>query len=96
MKKYYYNCPRGFSNEFSIITVEQSNTYEVERFNKYYESYLHSSSVNWDLHQITAKHAKELIQNERAQARAYKRAGLNNEIVGATDYITATEFFQEG
>ena len=97
MKKYYYNSPRGFSNEFSVISVEQSNSREVKLFNEYYERYIHSNNVNWDLHQITAKRAREIVAAERAKARSYVKAGLNltNNPVGATEIITATEFFSE-
>lgn len=97
MKKYYYNSYRGFSNEFDIISVEQSNPKEVNRFAEYEKAYMNSSNTNWDLHQITAKRAKEIIATEKAQAKAYLKAGLNltNNPVGATSITTATEFFEE-
>lgn len=85
-KKYYYNCPRGFSNEFDIITVDNHNDKEKAAMNDFLEYYRHSSSTNWDLHQISAARAKEIIMNERRTAHL-------DDIVGATDYITATEYF---
>lgn len=97
MKKYYYNSTRGFSNEFSVISVEQTDEYEVKAFNEYYERYMNSSNINWDLHQVTAKRAREIIAIERATKRAYIKAGLNLHCnpVGATEITTATEFFAE-
>lgn len=92
-KKYYYNCPRGFSNEFSIITVDNHNDKEKAAMDDFLETYRHSSSTNWDLHQISAARAKEIIMNERRTARMYRAAHLD-DIVGATDYITATEYFE--
>ena len=97
MKKYYYDSPRGFSNEFAIISVEQTNEKEVARFAEYHERYMHSNNINWDLHQITAKRAREIIAGEKATKRSYERAGLNlsNNPVGATEITTATEYFME-
>lgn len=97
MKKYYYNCPRGFSNEFSIISVEQTNEQEVKQFNEFYNKYQKSDNTNWDLHQITEKRARKIISNERATKRAYERAGINLccNPVGATEITSATEFFEE-
>ena len=91
-KKYYYNSPRGFGNEFSIITVDNHNAKEKAAMASFLEAYRNSQNLNWDLHQITAARAKEIIMNERATLRAYRRAHLD-DIVGATDYITATEYF---
>ena len=91
-KKYYYNSPRGFGNEFSIITVDNHNDKEKAAMASFLEAYRNSQNLNWDLHQITAARAKEIIMNERATLRAYRRAHLD-DIVGATDYITATEYF---
>lgn len=95
--KYYYNSPRGFGNEFSIISVDQTNEKEVKAFEEYRERYMNSSNVNWDLHQITAKRAREIIAIERATKKSYIKAGLNltNNPVGATEITTATEFFAE-
>lgn len=97
MKKYYYNSYRGFSNEFSVISVDQSNQYELERFAKFEKQYLNSQNVNWDLHRVTARCAREIVAAERRTARSYIRAGLNLHCnpVGATEIITATEFFSE-
>lgn len=94
MKKYYYNCPRGFSNEFSIISVDQNNIAEIKLFAEFMERYNNSSNSNWNLHRITKRRAREIIQNEKATKRAYLRAGLNltENPVGATDIITATEY----
>lgn len=96
MKKYYYNCPRGFSNEFSIISVDQSNEREIKLFEAFHERYMKSSNPDWDLHQITAKRAHEIIRDERATKRSYLSAGLDlvSNPVGATEIITATEFFE--
>lgn len=96
MKKYYYNCPRGFSNEFDVISVEQTNPVEVAAMEKFYNAYLNSSNVNWDLRQITAKRAEEITRAERQTARMYCRCGMNlsNNPVGATEITTATEFFR--
>ena len=91
-KKYYYNCPRGFGNEFDIITVDNHNDKEKAAMDDFLEYYRHSSSTNWDLHQISAARAKEIIMNERRTARMYRTAHLD-DIVGATDFITATEYF---
>lgn len=97
MKKYYYNSYRGFSNEFSIISVEQTNGKEVKAFEEFHERYMNSSNTDWDLHQVTAKRAREIIAIERATKRAYIKAGLNLTCnpVGATEITTATEFFAE-
>lgn len=96
-KKYYYNNYRGFRNEFTIISVDMTNEKEVKAFEKYRECYMNSNNTNWDLHQITAKRAREIIAHERALKRDYIKAGLNlvNNPVGATEIITATEFFKE-
>lgn len=91
-KKYFYNSPRGFGNEFDIITVDNHNLMEVEAMDRFYRAYLRSDNINWDLHQITAARAKEIIMGERRTARMYRKAHLD-DIVGATDFITATEFF---
>ena len=95
MKKYYYNSFRGFSNEFEVISVDQDNPKEVKAFADFEQRYKASSNLSWDLHQITAKRAHEIIANERATKRSYERAGLNLccNPVGATEIITATEFF---
>jgi hypothetical protein len=97
MKKYYYDCPRGFSNEFAIISVDQKNAHEIKAFNEYLDRYNNSQNANWDLHQITAKRVKEIVATERAQKRAYERAGMNlvNNPVGATSITIATEYFRE-
>ena len=95
MKRYYYDSYRGFANEFTIISVDQSNPAEVKAFSDYWGKYMRSSNINWDLHSITAKRAKEIIASEKRQARAYLRAGLNltENPVGATEITSATEFF---
>lgn len=93
MKRYYYISPRGFGNEFSVVSVDLQNPHEIAQFGTYYERYLHSSNPNWDVHRLTAKRAREIVADERRQRRCYDRAGLHNEIVGATEIITATEFF---
>lgn len=97
MKKYYYNSPRGFGNEFSIISVDQNNTYEVERFAEFAETYRNSSNINWRMYRISAKEAKHMIAKEKAQAKAYLKAGMNltENPVGATEITTATEYFME-
>lgn len=97
MKKYYYNSYRGFANEFSIISVEQTDANEVKAFEEFHERYMNSSNTNWDLHRVTAKRAREIIADERALKRTYIKAGLNlvNNPVGATEITTATEFFAE-
>lgn len=97
MRKYYYNNYRGFANEFSIISVEQTDANEVKAFAEFHERYMNSGNSNWDLHQVTAKRAREIIAIERATKRAYISAGLNltNNPVGATEITTATEFFAE-
>lgn len=98
MKKYYYNCLRGFSNEFSVISVNQNDAAEVKAFGEYQKRYNNSSNTDWDLHQITRKRAEEIIRLERATKRSYLSAGLNlsNNPVGATEITTATEYFELG
>ena len=95
MKKYYYNSYRGFANEFDIISVDQNNVNEVSNMEKMLDRYRRSSNINWDLHQVSAARAKEIIRNERATKRSYLQAGLHlvNNPVGATEIISATEFF---
>lgn len=95
MKKYYYNSFRGFSNEFAVISVDQDNPKEVKAFADFEMRYKASSNHSWDLHQVTAKRAREIIANERVTKRSYERAGLNLccNPVGATEITTATEFF---
>lgn len=97
MRKYYYNSYRGFSNEFDIISVDQNNASEVKSMEDMLNRYRKSNNANWDLHQISRKRAEEIIKGERATKRSYLRAGLNlvNNPVGATEIITATEFFAE-
>lgn len=96
MKKYYYSSPRGFSNEFDIISVEQTDKKECMLFERLQKAYNESSNINWDLHQITAKRAQEIIRAERAIERSYKRAGLNTVCnpVGATRIITISEYYE--
>ncbi len=96
MKKYFYNCPRGFANEFSIISVEQSNAREVKAMETYFATHEKSNNIDWDLHRINAKKAQEITRRERQTARMYRKAGLNlsNNPVGAMEIITATEFFR--
>lgn len=93
MKKYYYNSPRGFANEFDIISVDLDNPKECKAFDDYNAAYWRSSSINWDLREITRERADEIIKEERATLRSYKAAGLYNEIVGATKITTATDYF---
>lgn len=93
MKRYYYNSPRGFANEFDIISVDLDSAKERKAFADYYAAYERSSSVDWDLHQITRERADEIIKEERAALRSYKATGLYNEIVGATKITTATDYF---
>jgi hypothetical protein len=97
MKKYYYNSPRGFGNEFSIISVDTRNPKEVKRFEEFKEAYQKSSNINWKLYRISSKEAKCIIAMEKATAKSYIRAGLNltENPVGATEIITATEYFAE-
>lgn len=97
MKKYYYHSPRGFSNELSIISVDQKNPKEVKRFAEFEEAYQKSSNINWKLYRISSKEAKCIIAMEKATAKSYIRAGLNltENPVGATEIITATEYFKE-
>lgn len=97
MKEYYYNCPRGFANEFSIISVDKTNKKEVEKMREYLDRYMHSNNINWYLDKITYKRAMWLIRAERSLKRSYERAGLNLccNPVGATEITTATEFFEE-
>ena len=93
MKKYYYNCPRGFSNEFSIISVDQSNKKEVDYMEKKLERYRNSNNPDWKLKQIKYKDAMKMIRAERATKRSYLAAGMNLACnpVGATEIITASE-----
>ncbi len=92
MKKYYYNSPRGFSNEYSIISVDQNNEKEVKRFEEYQERYEHFSDTNWDLHEITKVEADECIKSNRKLRDDYRNANISG-YVGATDIIDATMFF---
>ena len=97
MKKYYYNCPRGFSNEFSIISVDQNSPAELAAFQKFEERYRDSGDPDWDLLRISYKRATEIIAQEKRTRKSYLAAGLNlsNNPVGATEIITAKEFFEE-
>ena len=59
-----------------------------------------SIDIAYQLDELRIDHAvraKEIIRNERATKRSYLRAGLNlvNNPVGATEIISATEFFAE-
>ncbi len=96
MKHYYYDCPRGFSNEFSVVSVDQKNEKEKKQFDEYMSRYINSSNTNWDLHRVSTKRAREIIAHERSIKRSYISAGLNLccNPVGATEIITATEFFE--
>lgn len=95
MRYYYYNCPRGFSNEFDIISVDTSNEKELALLEKLQTAYNNSSNTDWDLHRVTAKRAREIVAAERATKRSYERAGLNltQNPVGATEIITITDFY---
>lgn len=95
MKYYYYNSPRGFGNEFSIISVDQENPKEVQAFAEFEKSYRDSNNFNWDLHRVTRKRAFEIVANERATKRMYLSAGMNLHCnpVGATEITTASEYF---
>ena len=95
MKKYYFNSPRGFSNEFSIISVDQWSVKECVAFAEFEERYNNSSDINWKLYRISAKEAKTIVAMERATKKHYLRVGINlsENPVGATEIITATEFF---
>lgn len=97
MKKYYYNSPRGFGNEFSIISVDQRNPKEVKRFAEFEEACNNSSNINWKMYRISAKEAKCIVAMEKATAKSYIRARLNltENPVGATEIITTTEYFAE-
>jgi hypothetical protein len=97
MKKYYYNSPRGFGNEFSIISVDQNNPKEVKRFVEFEKAYNDSQNINWKMYRISAKQARCIVATEKATAKSYLRAGLNltENPVGATEIITATEYFEE-
>ena len=97
MKKYYYNSFRGFANEFDVISVDQTNAREVQQFAAFYERYMQSANNNWQLHQITAQRVREIVRNERQIKRAYERCRLNLVCnpVGATEIITATDFFAD-
>ena len=95
MKKYYYNSPRGFSNEFSIISVDQWSVKEVAAFAEFEERYNNSSDTNWKLYRISAKEAKTIIAMDKKLKKDYIMAGLNlvENPVGATEVTTATDFF---
>ena len=95
MKHYYYNSPRGFSNECSVISVDGNIVREITAFAEFEERYINSSDINWKLYRITYKRAREIIRINKAQRLANLRAGLNltENPVGATSITTATEFF---
>lgn len=95
MKRYYFNSPRGFSNEFSIISVDQWSVKECIAFAEFEERYNNSPDSNRKLYRISAKEAKTIIAMEKRLKKDYLRAGLNlsENPVGATEIITATEFF---
>lgn len=97
MKKYYYNSYRGFSNEFSIISVDQTDEKEVKLFEDFLETYSKSYDVNWCLRQISARQAREYIAAAKRTKRDYLAAGLDLHCnpVGATEIITATDFFYD-
>lgn len=96
MKRYFYNSPRGFGNEFDIISVDQSSKRECALLVQLLERYSRSSDSNWDFHRVTAKRANEIIRVQRATARSYRRAGLNtvNNPVGATEITPISEAFE--
>lgn len=94
MKKYYFYTPRGFGNEFSIISIDQKNPYETTLFDAFYYNYLCEGSPDKKLFRVGAKEARKIVAGERRLKRNLDSAGLDG-IVGATRIITATEFFEE-
>ena len=93
MKRYYYSCPRGFSNEFDVISVDMTSEKECALLWDMEERYKRSSNINWDFRRITAKEAQKMTSAEKATVRHYERIGMNltENPVGATEITPITE-----
>lgn len=91
MKKYLYENPRGFANEFSVFSVDPELISEAE---KIIESY--NSDPNGRAYWIKRKEAEKLVATERKTAREQDKAGLNlsNNPVGATEIVPLGEWLK--
>lgn len=88
MKRYLYENPRGFANEFFVYSVTPNLVREAE---KIIESY--SGDPNGEARWITAKEAERFTAQERKKARERTRMGFNlsQNPVGATEIEPLSE-----
>lgn len=84
MKRYLYENPRGFGNEFSIYAVEPKDMEDAKKIIDHYDSDQNGSAMF-----ITRKEAEKMVSNERKNAKDIINAGMNlsNNPVGATEII---------
>ena len=72
MKKYLYENPRGFANEFSVYSVEPDLMEQAKTIIEAYEG-----DPNGEARFITRKEAEKITAQERKKMRDQERAGLN-------------------
>lgn len=84
--RYLYFNPRGFSNEYSIISVDMKSDAETKIFDLFTQYY---PKEKW--HRITYKDAYATTAHNRKLLREYRSAGLNNS-VGATKITSIREY----
>ena len=84
MKRYFYESPRGFSNEFSIYAVLPEELVGAERVIDSYDD-----DPNGRAFWITRREAERLTARERGEERDARRAGQNlyTNPVGATEIV---------
>lgn len=87
--RYLYFNPRGFSNEYSIISVDMKSDAETKILNLFTQYYQYYPEKKWNF--ITYKEAHSLTAHNRKLLREYRRAGLNN-YVGATEITSIKEY----
>ena len=85
-KRYFYVNPRGFANEYTIISVDMKSNAETKIFDLYTKFY-----PNGNRHRISYKDAYAMTAHNRKLLREYRSAGLNY-YVGATEITPITEY----
>jgi len=79
--KYLFENPRGFANEFFVLSVPPELIPQAEIIIEAYEG-----DTDGKAYFITRKEAEKITARERQKAREHERAGLNlhQNPVGAT------------
>ena len=96
MKRYFYNSPRGFSNENEIIFVDYDKISDIKLFEKLIESYNNSSDINWKFYRISRREAESITAGNRQLRKTYKRCGISESCnpVGCTEFTSIQEHFE--